>query len=734
MLLYTRGTQQEIGKGEDDYPDHAENVKEQGKRADFDEAAEKCGSTGVDSVDLANDISSKNQKIKATQEELFKHITISQDQTSASDYKRERLAVLSSEKNELVRTSLGNVKSDVLFRTTHTNDPHALQDYQMQLMLLEQRRAKREKQRELQQQQQLAYSQQQRVVQQGLPNQHAMTTDMTTQALLKDHFIDPNTLTQSQLQTFQQQNPEVQKRTLEIYSQNLAAQYRNKEPRAVTGSQGGVTSDIPENARMVASAVPNSVTSGMCSSMTPVSSQGHSQEWYQQRHLIPVSQSQPEEQGANQSDPIHWQRWQATQSPPLTTTRQSKFCKGGSSALPVLDIELKTSGDAPAHFICSNKEDTIQTLLKRLENLELENKKLRESYDLPQSQHSQVPKVEPKFQVLHRIQGIGTFLEEPSWIIKDGRKATLRGNLALSNPSIYLERHSDLSFVVYKEYDPSKLDHDNAREVLEDDVVPRPVAQREYLKFISDDMLEAVKDYFRHISNLSQANLPFGFNDELEAPYLFWYHYRSSLPFVIHRLKPHHQGLMHLLNHWINSNYGQEYEEAHARISDGYVSPRYMKYLFRPGEVLVSKHKARALGHIGQSFTKDTTIRRSLQDYIESTLDYDKQRSINEREAIKSWSWQVQAWSYSYDGSFSEEKVVLDIKLSVEKHSEEVRVEDLEVLPLRFANPDVRKRLEKRGRTFWSCQGRKLVSCLVVDHDGLDGVILSPQISYNGRD
>ena len=61
---------------------------------------------------------------------------------------------------------------------------------------------------------------------------------MNAQAMLKNHYIDPNTLTQNQLQTFQQQNPQVQKKTLDIYSQNLAQQHRNNMPQGTMGPQG----------------------------------------------------------------------------------------------------------------------------------------------------------------------------------------------------------------------------------------------------------------------------------------------------------------------------------------------------------------------------------------------------------------------------------------------------------------------------------------------------------------
>ena len=74
---------------------------------------------------------------------------------------------------------------------------------------------------------------------QGMPG-HMMNADMTTQAMLKDHYIDPSQLTQNQLQTFQNQNPSVQKKTLDIYSQTLAAQHRNNMPQGAMGPQGNM--------------------------------------------------------------------------------------------------------------------------------------------------------------------------------------------------------------------------------------------------------------------------------------------------------------------------------------------------------------------------------------------------------------------------------------------------------------------------------------------------------------
>ena len=72
----------------------------------------------------------------------------------------------------------------------------------------------------------------------GISGQQMMTNSMHAHALLKDHDIDPNTLSHNNLSTFQNQNPNVQKRTLDAYSQTLAAQHRQHMPQAMNG-QGG---------------------------------------------------------------------------------------------------------------------------------------------------------------------------------------------------------------------------------------------------------------------------------------------------------------------------------------------------------------------------------------------------------------------------------------------------------------------------------------------------------------
>ena len=69
---------------------------------------------------------------------------------------------------------------------------------------------------------------------QALQGQGMMTPNGASQQanqLLMQHGIDPNYLSQQQLSTFTQQNPDVQKKSIQVYAQNMAQQHRNNMPQ-----------------------------------------------------------------------------------------------------------------------------------------------------------------------------------------------------------------------------------------------------------------------------------------------------------------------------------------------------------------------------------------------------------------------------------------------------------------------------------------------------------------------
>ena len=66
----------------------------------------------------------------------------------------------------------------------------------------------------------------------GLQGQQMMNSNAAqANDLLLQHGINPSFLSQTQLESFQQQNPQVQKKSIQVYAQNMAQQHRQNMPQ-----------------------------------------------------------------------------------------------------------------------------------------------------------------------------------------------------------------------------------------------------------------------------------------------------------------------------------------------------------------------------------------------------------------------------------------------------------------------------------------------------------------------
>ena len=105
--------------------------------------------------------------------------------------------------------------------------------------------------------------------------------------------------------------------------------------------------------------------------------------------------------------------------------------------------------------------------------------------------------------------------------------------------------------------------------------------------------------------------------------------------------------------------------------------------------------------------------------------DYDQKAFhvlSNRNQANKPWSYSLSAWNYRYDGFFFKQHLSLKIELKVKQSDDEVRVQDMEIFPLKFATLQLRQQLERRGRTFWSCRQKKFISYKVEKNESLISV------------
>ncbi|CAI0651082.1 unnamed protein product [Colletotrichum noveboracense] len=345
----------------------------------------------------------------------------------------------------------------------------------------------------------------------------------------------------------------------------------------------------------------------------------------------------------------------------------------------------------------------VRDLKRQIQDLQQQNKRMKSS--APGPNHA-------TWQVLHCILNDeeyedsdaedaveeSVFLAEPSW--------EMTRHLPIPDADAYVYRQPNIAFVIYNYYTAGHRKSEARLAAHNDQPLPRTSPSRQSIRLVSTDMIAAVEEFLglqphfrREFANLNLRSL-------MKAPYLWWYRYRGSrMPDLLSATKLE---LFRLLTAWIDENYDDLYTRVDAQISRGMVSYVSMDFLFQPGQILVSNALDGVECHLATSWAERKTNHKTRRPLLE--FGTENQRVSKEDQDSKEWSWAIKAWSYCYDGAVRKEAKTLDINLCTGTTEEEVSIKSLNVVPLRFLGEDIRIMLEKRGRVFWECLKRKLVS------------------------
>ncbi|KAK7990084.1 hypothetical protein PG989_010399 [Apiospora arundinis] len=269
----------------------------------------------------------------------------------------------------------------------------------------------------------------------------------------------------------------------------------------------------------------------------------------------------------------------------------------------------------------------------------------------------------------------------------------------------YLRQRSDITFVVGYYYTPSTQEADVAEALLAKKDLPRPIPTSETITLHDNDMIAAVKEFLALQTRVSDDFPNLNIRDPIPAPYLFWYHYRSSN--AIDLLGLEYRELMKFLTSWIEEHYASKYALADAQFSRRVVSQETMPFLVKPGDVLVWEHRREVHSAIAKDWLKQTSAPVSHNSNGEKEVDWSRAgKSTNK----SSTTWSTDGWSFEYDGEFHRHKKSLQILLEFDGASEELPINKLSKYPLRFTSSQIRACLERRGRIFWKCRNKHLVS------------------------
>ena len=196
------------------------------------------------------------------------------------------------------------------------------------------------------------------------------------------------------------------------------------------------------------------------------------------------------------------------------------------------------------------------------------------------------------------------------------------------------------------------------------------------------------------------------------------------------------------MSNYVMQRYGATYATADSLFSRGRVLPRFIDYLFKPGDTLVRQHENEYQGWLACSWpyamviepallTKAEIVKKGAPNFL-----LDSMQTSREMKAIRMLmhKGKIDAWHWSFDGNFHRQKEVLDFTILAEdtqmQHPKdamaydhiatqdeinqskrgEVVMEDLVLFPLKYASSDIVNKLRRRGKMFWSCRNRRFVS------------------------
>lgn len=87
--------------------------------------------------------------------------------------------------------------------------------------------------------------------------------------------------------------------------------------------------------------------------------------------------------------------------------------------------------------------------------------------------------------------------------------------------------------------------------------------------------------------------------------------------------------------------------------------------------------------------------------------------------------WRLDAWHWELDGEFHRKTDTLSVSIDSESNREHgVPIDTLDIFPLKYASDATFDQLRRRGRSFWQCRKRALVS-YKGDEDTIDSNLVS---------
>ncbi|KAL8314031.1 hypothetical protein RB597_006447 [Gaeumannomyces tritici] len=296
------------------------------------------------------------------------------------------------------------------------------------------------------------------------------------------------------------------------------------------------------------------------------------------------------------------------------------------------------------------------------------------------------------FHCLEDREDPKTYLVEPEWQTHDD-EIILRGYSLVRYADGYIENRGNISFVVYKHYTVEHQKSEVERAMKANEPLPSPQPAYQDVKLVSSEMVQAVKALIAHYPALCADLLESddrGFERMIMSPHIWWYHCRKKNK--TQDLPPRQANLVTALTDWLEASFGPLYDGIEHQFRAGRVSGESIEYFIHPGQILVLKDDGSGMpmGYLATERPR-FTIKEGQQKQPQRL-------------------WEVNACSYSYAGEFFRTDKIITLHSESNSLDREVDIANLKAAPLQYAGDEIKEVLERRGKTFWKCRGKRLVS------------------------
>ena len=337
----------------------------------------------------------------------------------------------------------------------------------------------------------------------------------------------------------------------------------------------------------------------------------------------------------------------------------------------------------------------------------------------------------------------GPFFDPPEVVKGEGGASVLRCTIPVQNLDLYLERNKDVAFIVYQTHiEPANEKmHSRSRQTsgkstkhtINESIYP---LKQEFIDTLTN-ILESREEY----ADILQS---FRSNSEVLAPYLFFYHHRSDL-FAPHTTEWYSaREQLELFSKVVRQSQGRLYSAADFEVSRGKVSNALVPFLFKPGDIVVTREKNHYAGRVVSSWPELVDSKQMSRRHFSETQSSgivplytskdDPKKLTNDNVLVHHWTFS--AWHWEFDGKFARRYDILQFQIKEELDStsnessldeldlsKETSITDLHVYPLRFLSSDIQEKLRQRGQMFWKCRQRRYVSYLENGEDDAQSLV-----------